>query len=182
MSKVILFSGPPAAGKSTALDATQSNGYYTIQMEDVARDRYEKSDTSVSFSEWAEIQREANGKLWIIKAVMEEVPVMQNRVAVEGVRNPVEIEYIEDLFNDVYTVVLWASQWERYQRVFDLDEGGCDNFGQFLERDLREIELGIDKIIKRDMDDEFIRTDNYEEYDLKDEMSRIVESFDWVNE
>ena len=164
---VVLISGPVAAGKSTALEAAEEHGYETVEMGDVARRLYADADDDergLSLSEWAGKRREEKGETWCIEAAFEELMQLDSeadRAAISGIRSPAEIEFAETLLGPerVETLMLWASQLERFQRAtFRGDD--FENFGEFLRRDARELDWGLHDIIAERQDVRFLVTEN----------------------
>jgi len=170
MTKVAIFTGPVAAGKTTALRVADDLGYETVSMGDVAREIHSEADTDLSVSEWADKRRKVDGPTFLIEEVVNHLHHLNevDNVAIDGIRDPTEIEYLEAEFNEVVTYLLWASQLERYFRTQDREgRSQFDSFGKFLERDTREMQWGLPEILDGNYIDRPIDTEELDECDFE---------------
>ncbi|NIN53100.1 MAG: AAA family ATPase [Nitrososphaeria archaeon] len=153
MSKLLICSsGLPGSGKSVILEAAKKMGIPTVVMGDVVRTETRKHSLPSNAAHTAKIMleyREKYGKEVFARLVSKEIEVIEGDVVlVDGVRNPEELEYFQSKEWRVATVAILSPPELRFERL--RKRGRIDEVAdrkEFLERDQREISVGMDRVI-----------------------------------
>lgn len=147
--KLFCITGMPGAGKSVVADVARSMGIKVIVMGDVIREEARKRGIKESPESLGELMlalRREEGPDAIAKRCVENLS--RNDVAIiEGIRSLEELEFFKKIA-DVLLIAVHASPSTRFKRL--IKRGRADdpkNFEEFLERDLREIKVGIGSVI-----------------------------------
>jgi Dephospho-CoA kinase len=150
MTEVYGVTGMPLSGKTAVANIMEGLGYTKLDMGDVVREEMEKRGLDVSETgDFVNRMREENGMAAIAEL---SVPYLREidseKIVVTGMRGWGEKEMFEEqIESGIDVIAVWTSRETRKKRM---DERGReeDLKGQsFHERDLREIENGVGKLM-----------------------------------
>lgn len=158
MNKAYVFVGYPASGKSTALKTAYAEGLHTAEMSDVVRKQYreetgqEEADDN-AIGNWATTQRLAISFGYFAECAAE---LINNRVdnsspvAISGVRSIEEVEVFRTALEEEVTVIgIRTPKETRWKWAFEERDMRPTEMRQ---RDQRENEWGLDKLLNRHTD------------------------------
>lgn len=146
---VIGLTGPIGSGVSTIADALEQNGFTRISVSKTINKKYEDSDAS-DFDEsnrrqilqnFGNEKRRNDGAFWITES-LSGLSLSDDRIVIESIRNPKEIEELRKRFAPFFFVVaVHASpetRWNRVKADYDSDQS------KFDRDDKRDSEEDID--------------------------------------
>nr|EGQ40169.1 MAG: dephospho-CoA kinase [Candidatus Nanosalinarum sp. J07AB56] len=170
MPEVLGVTGMPLAGKTTAADILEEQGYEKVDMGDVVRSEMDARDIPVErTAEFVNSQREAYGRSAIARLT---VPRVQNaledseEVVVTGMRSAEERDrFQKELGIDMDVVAVWASVETRRRRMEDRGREEDEKSQDFEERDQREIEHGVAELVA--LSDHLIKNESGGESELR---------------
>ncbi|MFQ5710816.1 MAG: AAA family ATPase [Candidatus Geothermarchaeales archaeon] len=149
---LICSSGLPGSGKGVILEAARKMGIPVVVMGDVVRRETERQGLTPDAENTGKIMlkyREKYGREIFAKLIAGEIEGVEGDVVlVDGVRSPEELNYFRGRGWRVVTVVTLSSPETRFRRL--RERGRIDevaNYEEFLERDGREIGVGLDRVI-----------------------------------
>ncbi|MEM1509066.1 MAG: AAA family ATPase [Thermofilaceae archaeon] len=148
----ILVSGMPGSGKTVFADVAKKMNIHVVSMGDAVRleaIRRRVSINSDSLSQLAVELRRENGPTAVAELTMKLVQSSHTEsVVIEGVRSLEEVNFFKDFFDEVVAVAIHSSPKTRFSRVMARRrEDDPVEWGKFVERDYRELELGIGAVI-----------------------------------
>lgn len=154
-----LFTGYPGCGKTTALREAYENDLQTIEMGQVVRNEYRDSELvkgspdDNDLGKWASRKREDFGEAYFAEKAMDRVRLsgMQSDIAISGIRSMEEVEVFRNssILETVTIVGIVASRERRAERLQGRDDA---NHSYLAERDQREREWGLEKVMRRGTD------------------------------
>ncbi len=149
---VILLAGMPGAGKEEFLKIAKKKDYDIVRMGDVVREQAEMADLSdeeISIGEFANKEREEHHDgIWADRTLSK---VSEKKTVIDGIRSVEEVNiFRSEIEKDAPIVAIHSSPKTRFHR---LKERGREDAPQtrkeFHERDLRELDWGLGKVIAR---------------------------------
>ncbi len=148
----ILVSGMPGSGKTVFANMAKKMALHVISMGDVVRMEAARRGLSAnpnSLSQLAVELRRERGPTAVAELAMELLlPSQAEIVVVEGVRSLEEVNFFKDFFEKVVVVSIHSSPKTRFSRVVARRrEDDPVKWEEFVERDCRELELGIGSVI-----------------------------------
>ena len=151
MKTVITIVGMPGAGKSLASSVAEKRGIPVFVSGDIIRAEAERRKLSPTKENLGKLMleiREKEGMGAVAKRLAPIISKIDNSLFVyEGARNIEEIEELSKKYR-VFTIAIHASPKSRFERL--LKRGRSDgprNWADFIERDERELKVGIGKLI-----------------------------------
>lgn len=150
--KVLGVIGLPGSGKSLFFDLAKEKGAIVANMGDIVREQAKErgEDTATTARKLREEQGQyIVAKLTVkkINAYLEENPDA-DIILVDGIRSPYEIEMFDESFENFTTVSIFASPNTRFERVKSRKREDDSNvYEDFMERDERELDLGIGTVM-----------------------------------
>lgn len=176
MNHVIVLTGFPASGKTTAKDTLENEGYVGVSTGDIVREMAAE-DLGKDVSElgedetgkWSTQKREDDEIYATREGVNRIMNQEQDTFVVEGIRCQKEIEYLKESFDDCVVVFLHASREERLKRKTERNRSGEETTLKSLkERDEREKKWGLKEIVEEELWDVHIDTEcSIEEFEDK---------------
>ncbi len=178
MTQIYGVTGMPLAGKTTVAEALEDEDFAVLDMGDVVRIEMDKrgKDTEETGS-FVNGLREEHGMDAIAQLsvpYLEEIAEEKEKIVITGMRSWDEKErFEEETGEEIKVIAVWTSREERKkrreerQREEDLEGDG------FHERDLREIENGVGKLMA--LSDHMIKNDTITEEELREKASEIPE-------
>ncbi|WEL19825.1 AAA family ATPase [Candidatus Nanohalococcus occultus] len=175
MTEIYGITGMPLAGKTTVARMMKKKGFEVLDMGDVVRKERDKRDIpAADTGEFVNNQREEKGMDAIAQL---SVPYLEQKaesgkVIITGMRGWNEKErFEEELGEQIEIIAVWTSREERRkrrekrQRKEDVEGDG------FHERDLREIENGVGKLMA--LSDHLIKNDELTMEELREKVDEI---------
>ena len=144
--------GLPGAGKSIVSEVARDLNIPTVVMGDIIRQMCRESGLEinpVSLGECMIKIREEEGMNAVAKRTLPKVlELRENTVIIDGLRSYEEVDFFQKNLEKFFIIAIHSSPRTRYRRIkrrrrYD----DAHNFKAFKERDLREINAGIAKII-----------------------------------
>jgi len=174
---VIVIVGMPGAGKSLASSVAAKRGVPVFVSGDIIRAEAKRRNLTPSRKNIGRIMleiREEEGMGAVAKRLAPLIDKIDGNIFVyEGARNIEEIEELNKKYS-VFTIAIHASPKSRFQRL--LRRGRSDrprNWADFLERDERELKVGVGKLIA--IADRVVENEDTK-YDLKRRTSRLLKT------
>lgn len=148
----ILVSGMPGSGKTVFADMAKKMNLHVVSMGDAVRleaIRRGLSINSGSLSQLAVELRKENGPTAVAELTMKLIQSSHaESVVIEGVRSLEEVNFFKDFFEEVVVVAIHSSPKTRFSRVIARRRNDDPvEWEKFVERDYRELELGIGTVI-----------------------------------
>ncbi|MHA1129962.1 MAG: AAA family ATPase [Candidatus Helarchaeota archaeon] len=144
--------GLPGAGKSIVSEVGAKISIPTIVMGDVVRQVCIENEMEINHENLGECMvriRRKEGMNAVAKRILPRIKeIKEELVIIDGLRSYEEVEFFRDTLRKFITIAIHASPHTRYGRIKRRQRyDDPHNYKTFLERDLREIEAGIAKII-----------------------------------
>lgn len=179
---LILVTGMPGGGKSTAAGAIAEMGFTLISMGDVIREEAKKRGVAPTDTNLGRIMvelRKKDGGVAVANLCVEKIQSSgSTRFVVDGIRGREEVEAFKKL-GPVKVLAIHGSQEVRYAFLTKRDRSDLPlSREKFVERDLREVSVGMGDAIA--FANEVVSNNNLSIQDLKREVSRIVGR--WIDE
>lgn len=152
---VILIAGLPGSGKSVFSDIAKTFGIPVVVLGDIVREEVSNrglEPTLENILAVAQELRERYGKEAVAKLALNRLRKTLEKscvVVVDGIRSIDEVNYIKSCISaDVIVVAIHASQKTRFNRLRARGRAGDPkSWGEFVERDLRELSWGLGNVI-----------------------------------
>ena len=174
--KVVGVAGMPGAGKTEAVRFAEQNGCGVIVMGDEVRQEAKKRGLAPTPENLGRLMlelREKEGPAVIARRCIPKIMALPKRVVVvDGVRSLAEVREFRKHFPSFKIIAVHASPEVRFQRLFSRRRSDDpEKWESFIERDLRELEVGLGDIIA--VADYMIVNEGGKE-ELKDAVNRIL--------
>jgi dephospho-CoA kinase len=170
----------PGAGKSTAAKALVAEGWKRVVMGDIIRGETVKRGLEPNSKNTGAVMKDLRAKLGpaaVAELCLSEIKKTGNKkMVVDGIRSIAEVEHFRKEA-DVLLVAVHASQYRRYGLL--KERGRSDDpltEVMFLERDRRELEVGIGEAIA--LADEMISNQHKTPESLASEIQKVVERWE----
>ena len=180
---VICLTGMPGAGKSTVARFLEENGFYPIAMGDVIRERAIENNLPLDDHNLGELMknfRKTHGNEIIAKLTVKKIIDLKNidLIVVDGIRSYDEFIVLKSI-GHVKLLAIHASSDIRYDHIKQRDRSDTPaNHENFMQRDEREMSVGISKAIA--LADESISNNNITVKELREQVERIIKK--WIDE
>lgn len=144
--------GMPLSGKTTVAGMLEDNGFAVLDMGDVVRSEMEKRGIEPgNEGEFVNGQRDEHGMAAIAHLsvpYLEDLMEDHDRIVITGMRGWSEKQQFEDEAGvDIDVLAVWSSRDTRRQRREDRQRDEDVHGQAFHERDLREIDNGVGKLM-----------------------------------
>jgi dephospho-CoA kinase len=173
----------PGAGKSTVATFLQSKGFHLITMGDVIREKAVENDLPMNDKSLGDLMknlRKQHGNEVVARLVMEKIKELEdvNFIVVDGIRSYEEYMVLRNI-GFVKLLAIHASSSIRYNHIKLRDRSDTpSNHEKFLQRDEREMSVGISKAIA--LADESISNNDLSLIELKNHVEVIIKK--WSDE
>lgn len=147
---MILLAGMPGSGKEEFLNVARDYDYEVVRMGDVVRELADEEDVLMegnSVGRFAHSERERfHFGIWAERTLSR---ISERRTVIDGVRSYEEVEIFKaELQEDLDIVAVHASPQTRFERLKERErEDSPETWEDFIERDERELDWGLGKII-----------------------------------
>lgn len=179
MTEIYGVTGMPLAGKTTVAKILQDEGFSVLDMGEVVRIEMEKRNKDVSETgSFVNSMRDEHGMDAIAQLsapYLDEILEEKEKVIITGMRGWEEKERFEkDTGEDIKVIAVWTSREERKERRQIRQREEDIEGDDFHERDLREIENGVGKLMA--LSDHMIKNDTITEEELEEKVKEIARS------
>ncbi|MCW4022243.1 MAG: AAA family ATPase [Candidatus Bathyarchaeota archaeon] len=146
------LAGMPGAGKGVFRKFVQNLGYSVVTMGDVVRGEVKRRNLDPTPENMGKVMlnlRELDGPAAIAKQCVPSLnQKMGKMVVIDGIRSLVEMEEFKKHFPDFVLVAVHSSPQTRYNRLVKRKRSDDPpNWETFIERDLRELGIGMGSVI-----------------------------------
>ncbi len=172
--KVIAICGLPGSGKTTAIEAIEDLGV-VITMGDVVRNEVKKRNlepSGVNIGKIAKKLREEGGPAVIAEKCVDLIKSKNKDVIfIDGIRSLSEISIFRKFWKfPIIAIVI--NEKVRFNRLFERNRSDDPkSFEELNERDKREIEFGLDKVLENA---DYVIQNNSTIKDLKNNTRKVV--------
>ena len=172
--KVLSICGLPGSGKTTAIEAIEDLGV-VVTMGDVVRNEAKKRNLEPSGNNIGKIAKELREKGGSAIIAEKCVDLIKNRkedvIFVDGVRSLSEINIFRKFWKFPIIAII-VDEEKRFKRLFERNRSDDPKSIEDLqERDKREIEFGLDKVLENA---DYIIQNNTTIEDLKKKTREVV--------
>ena len=142
----------PGAGKSVVRELVRRMDYPVVVMGDEIREEARRRNLKPTPENLGRIMlrlREEEGPAAVAKRCITKMKRRKdNVIVVEGIRSPQEVDEFRKHFPSFTLVAIQASPRTRFRRLFQRKRSDDpESWEVFMERDLREIEVGVEQAI-----------------------------------
>lgn len=152
MKRLIGIAGMPGAGKSTVAKSAENLGIPVVAMGDIVREEAilrKIPPTPENLGRLMKKLRLEGGPGIIARKCFSKIDESEEEIIViDGIRSLDEVEEFKKKYGEIAIIAVHASPKTRFQRL--KRRGRSDdprNWREFIERDLRELEVGIGNVI-----------------------------------
>lgn len=177
MTKIYGVTGMPLSGKTTVAEIMEDEGYTVLDMGEVVRIEMDKRDIPVEKT--GAFVNEMRGEHGMDAIAMLSVPYLEevidakDRIVITGMRGWDEKQRFEkETDEEIEIVSVWASRTTRKQRREERQREEDEKGDEFHERDLREIENGVGKLMA--LSDHTIKNNEISLNELEDKVKNII--------
>lgn len=147
----ILLTGMPGAGKEEFLNVAKKEGYDIIRMGDVVREHADKKGISFedqNLGSFAHDEREKHHEgIWGDRTLCN---ITEDKTIIDGIRSTTEVSIFKSELGDLNIVAIHASPKTRFERLKKRGrEDAPQTWGEFNDRDNRELDWGLGRVIAR---------------------------------
>ncbi|MHA1383504.1 MAG: AAA family ATPase [Candidatus Helarchaeota archaeon] len=152
INKAYALVGMPGSGKSEIIKVGKELGFTVVAMGDVIRDDLKEKGIEITpknMGKYAIEIRKRYGMDIVAKRTYEKISKLKiDTIIIDGLRNYEEVEYFKSKIKNFYIIAVFSSQKTRFNRLKERKrEDDSIKWEVFLERDEREISMGIAKLI-----------------------------------
>ena len=179
VTEIYGVTGMPLSGKTTVADFMKDHGFSVLDMGDVVRIEMEKRDIATEDTgNWVNAMRDEHGMDAIAQLSIpyfEELISEKDRIVITGMRSWNEKQRFEKEINEeIQVLAVWTSRETRKQRREARGREEDLKGDEFHERDLREIENGVGKLMA--LSDNMIKNEVTTEEQLEQKVEELIES------
>lgn len=178
MSNILYgVTGMPLAGKTFVAEVLEDEGFTVLDMGDIVRIEMEKRNLDVEETgEFVNSMREEHGMDAIAQLCLpylEEILEEKDKVVITGMRGWNEKKRFEQETGETIEIIgIWTSREERKRRRNERQREEDLVGDEFHERDIREIENGVGKIMA--LSDHLIKNNDITKQELEEKVKKIV--------
>jgi dephospho-CoA kinase len=174
----------PGAGKSTVANLLKEKNFHVIIMGDVIREKAIEKKIELTDENMGKLMknlRYEHGNEIVAKLILQKIKKLdddKNFIAIDGIRSYEEFKILKDL-DFVKLLAIHASSVTRFDHIKLRDRSDSpSNYEKFLQRDKREMEVGISEAIV--LADEIISNNALTITEFKNNVEKIIVK--WINE
>jgi dephospho-CoA kinase len=150
MTEIYGVTGMPLSGKTSVAEIMERHGYTKVDMGDVVRDEMEKRGIDVSETgTFVNRMREENGMDAIAGLTIPYLEDLESeKIVITGMRGWSEKQrFEEEMDSGIKVIAVWSGRETRRERMGERKREEDIQGQEFHERDIREIENGVGKLI-----------------------------------
>ena len=179
MTEIFGVTGMPLSGKTTVAEFMEENGFAVLDMGEVVRIEMDKRDLPAEETgKWVNDMREEHGMdaiAQLLTPYLEEILQEKDKVVITGMRGWDEKKRFEKETGEGLDVLaIWTSRETRRERRKERQREEDIKGDEFHERDVREIENGVGKLMA--LSDYMIKNEGISEQELDEKVESIIES------
>jgi len=179
MKEIYGVTGMPLSGKTTVAEFMEDNGFAVLDMGEVVRIEMEKRGIATEDTgQWVNDMRDEHGMdaiAQISAPYLGEILEEKDKIVITGMRGWSEKErFEEEVGEDMNILAIWTSRETRRKRREERQREEDVKGDDFHERDVREIENGVGKLMA--LSDHIIKNEGISEQELKGKVESIIES------
>ncbi len=180
MTEILGVTGMPLSGKTTVAEIMEEKlGYTVLDMGEVVRIEMDKRNIPAEKTgEFVNRMREEHGGDAIAQLsipYLKEMAEEKDRIVITGMRGWNEKQRFEkELNKKIVMIGVWTSRETRKKRREERQREDDQKGAGFEERDIREIENGVGKLIA--LSSELIKNEDISLEELEREVKNVVES------
>lgn len=178
MTTIYGVTGMPLAGKTAVAEALEDEGFAVLDMGDVVRIEMDKrgkdAEETGGFVTGLREQHGMDAIAQLSVPYLEEIIDEKEKIVITGMRSLDEKKrFEEETGEEIEVIAVWTSRQERRSRREERQREEDLEGESFQERDLREIENGVGKLMA--LSDHMIKNDTIEEEELREKALEITE-------
>ena len=145
------ISGLPGSGKSLVSDIAIERGAMIVSMGDIIREEAKKRGESTK--DTAQNLRAEFGQYIVSELTIKKIKKLQeegieNKIIVEGIRSPHEVNMFKEKFYNFIILSIFANPTLRFERLKNrMREDDSTDYNEFKARDQMELDFGIGDVI-----------------------------------
>ncbi|MCI6993311.1 nucleoside monophosphate kinase [uncultured Methanobrevibacter sp.] len=149
--QVMGISGLPGSGKSLVSDIAIERGAMIVSMGDIIREEAKKRGESTK--DTAQNLRAEFGQYIVSELTIKKIKKLQeegieNKIIVEGIRSPHEVNMFKENFDNFIILSIFANPTLRFERLKNrMREDDSTDYNEFKARDQMELDFGIGDVI-----------------------------------
>ena len=149
--QVMGISGLPGSGKSLVSDIAIERGAMIVSMGDIIREEAKKRGESTK--DTAQNLRAEFGQYIVSEIKIKKIKKLQeegieNKIIVEGIRSPHEVNMFKENFDNFIILSIFANPTLRFERLKNrMREDDSTDYNEFKARDQMELDFGIGDVI-----------------------------------
>lgn len=181
---VICLTGMPGAGKSTVANLLKEKNFHVIIMGDIIREKALEEKMELNDENLGMLMKNLRyeyGNGIIAKLILQKIKKLDDFnkfVVIDGIRSYEEFKILKDL-DFVKLLAIHASSDTRYNHIKLRDRSDSpSSYEKFLQRDKREIDIGICEAIA--LSDEVISNNALTISEFRNNVEKIIAK--WVTE
>lgn len=173
----------PGAGKSTVANFLKEKNFHIVNMGDVIREKALERNLPQDDNNLGKLMkelREEHGNEIVAKLILQKIQKLKNNnfIVIDGIRSHEEFMVLKAL-EFIKLLAIHASSDIRYDHIkFRERSDSPANYEKFIQRDEREMNIGISKAIA--LADEAISNNNLTITELENQVEKIVNK--WIDE
>lgn len=177
MTEIYGVTGMPLAGKTLIAEMMEEKDFSVLDMGDIVRiERDKRGIGAENTGEFVNSLRAEHGMDAIAQLsapYLEEMAEEKEKIVITGMRSWDEKKRFEEETGEEIDVIgVWASEKTRKKRREERGRDEDRKGQEFRERDLREIENGVGKLVA--LSDHMIKNDDKSKEELREEVENIV--------
>lgn len=177
MTEIYGVTGMPLTGKTTVAQILNEEGFAVLDMGEIVRIEMEKRNKDVSETgDFVNSLRDQHGMDAIAQLsapYLDEIIDEKEKVVITGMRGWDEKEtFEEETGEEIDIVAVWTSRDERKKRREERQREEDLEGDDFHERDIREIENGVGKLMA--LSDHMIKNDTITEEQLEKKVKGLI--------
>lgn len=149
--QVMGISDLPGSGKSLVSDIAIERGAMIVSMGDIIREEAKKRGESTK--DTAQNLRAEFGQYIVSELTIKKIKKLQeegieNKIIVEGIRSPHEVNMFKENFDNFIILSIFANPTLRFERLKNrMREDDSTDYNEFKARDQMELDFGIGDVI-----------------------------------
>ena len=149
--QVMGISGLPGSGKSLVSDIAIERGAMIVSMGDIIREEAKKRGESTK--DTAQNLRAEFGQYIVSELTIKKIKKLQeegieNKIIVEGIRSPHEVNMFKENFDNFIILSIFANPTLRFESLKNrMREDDSTDYNEFKARDQMELDFGIGDVI-----------------------------------